>query len=242
MQVAHRQNTTGHIRFLGGVGLMEHALVPVTGGAGLVGVNAGDQQQLVLYLLLHRAQAVDIFQHRVLAVGRTGPDDQNQAVIFTGKDFLDLLIALGLFLLQVRAQGKLRFNLLRRGQFAVPLHGLFHVFSSPHSPVHTRSYRIIESSAAVCGKIYFSTRKMESKEDTTRILSLSGRRMRACLKCWSVGVNDLFRTSAGTKQSGNTESGWQRPESSKSGAKPSAWDPDANSGPRWAAGTPVPLP
>ena len=53
------------------VGLMEHAFVSVAGGAGLIGVNARNDEYLVGHLLLNRAQTRDVIEHRVLAIGKT---------------------------------------------------------------------------------------------------------------------------------------------------------------------------
>ena len=58
-----------HVRLMGGIGLVDHSLVALPVGAGLVGVDAGNDQQLFLHLLLDPDQPGDVVQHRFLRVG-----------------------------------------------------------------------------------------------------------------------------------------------------------------------------
>ena len=65
---------------------MQHPLVAGAVGAGFVGIDAGDDQDLILYLFLQRNQTVDIIHYAVLAVGRTGADDHHQPLIASVKN------------------------------------------------------------------------------------------------------------------------------------------------------------
>ena len=81
MQTADGNDALQHIRLLAGIRLMQHSLVAGTVGAGFVGIDAGDDQDLILYLFLQRDQTVDIIHYAVLAVGRTGADNHHQPMI-----------------------------------------------------------------------------------------------------------------------------------------------------------------
>ena len=65
--------------------MVQHTLIANACGTGLVGINAGDDDNFVRYLVLYLAQAVNVFQNGILTVGRAGANDQNQLVAFTGK-------------------------------------------------------------------------------------------------------------------------------------------------------------
>lgn len=81
MQTADGNDALQHIRLLAGIRLMQHPLVAGAVGAGFVGIDAGDDQDLILYLFLQRDQTVDIIHYAVLAVGRTGADNHHQPMI-----------------------------------------------------------------------------------------------------------------------------------------------------------------
>ena len=72
------------------------ALVAVARGAGLVGVDARDDENLVRHLVLYLAKLLDVRKHRVAMVRRAGPDDQQKAVALTVENRLNLLVALAL--------------------------------------------------------------------------------------------------------------------------------------------------
>ena len=57
MQLAYGDKPLEHIGRAVRVGLMKHSLVAVAGSPRLVGVNSGDDEDLVLDLLLHLTQA-----------------------------------------------------------------------------------------------------------------------------------------------------------------------------------------
>ncbi len=120
--MANGANTLVHIRLFTRVRLVEHTLVPGAGGAGLAGINAGNDQNFVRHLLLHLCQAVDIVNHRILPIRRARADHQQQLVALAADNGGDLLIPLVLVGSQLRRQGHLFFQLLRNGQLANKVH------------------------------------------------------------------------------------------------------------------------
>ena len=99
MQAADGHQAAQHIRAAGGVALMQHSLVADARSAGLVGVNAGNDDNLILHFFLQGTQAGNIVQHRVFPVGGAGADDQQQLVAFSRKDLADFFIVFGLLAL-----------------------------------------------------------------------------------------------------------------------------------------------
>jgi len=71
---------------------MQHALVALAGSPGLVGIDSGNQNNFVGNLLVQPAESGDIFQHRLLVVGRAGADDQQEFVGFAFKDLPDFFV------------------------------------------------------------------------------------------------------------------------------------------------------
>ena len=102
-----------HIRPCVRVGLVEHALVPLAGGAGLVRVAAGHDEDALGDLLLRLPQAAHIVEDAVLPVGGAGPDDEQQAVVLPGEYLLYLDVPL--------LEGPL--HLRREGVHLLDLHG-----------------------------------------------------------------------------------------------------------------------
>ena len=94
MQLPDGDEALEHIRLILRVRLVQHPLVALAGGTGLVGIAAGDNENLIFHLLLHPAQPLHIVQHAVRMVGRAGPDDQQQALVLAGEDFFQLDIPL----------------------------------------------------------------------------------------------------------------------------------------------------
>ena len=77
------------------IGLMQHAFITDADGPGLVRVNPGDQHQFFFYFFLHAGQAVNVVQYRVLVVGGTGANHQDEAVIAAGNNLPDFFISCG---------------------------------------------------------------------------------------------------------------------------------------------------
>ena len=96
-----------------GVGVVQQTLVTGALSARLVGVDARNDDELVLDLLGGFGKAVHVLKYRVLAVGRARADDEHLACILAGKDFGDLGIECLLF------GGKLG----RKRHFLADLHG-----------------------------------------------------------------------------------------------------------------------
>ncbi len=76
-----------------GVGVVQQALVASALGARLVGVDARNDDELVLDLLGGLGQSVHVLKHRILAVGRAWADDEHLTCVLAGKDFGDLGVA-----------------------------------------------------------------------------------------------------------------------------------------------------
>ena len=80
-----------------GVGVMQQTLVTGALGARLVGVDARNDDELVLDLLGGLGQAVHVLEDRILAVCGARTDDKYLARILAGKDLSDLGIECLLF-------------------------------------------------------------------------------------------------------------------------------------------------
>ena len=93
VQAADGDDALQHVGLLAGVGLVEHPLVAGTVGAGLIGVDPGDDAVLVLHLLLQGDKAADIVHHAVLPVGGAGADDEHQPPVTAVEDGLHLVNA-----------------------------------------------------------------------------------------------------------------------------------------------------
>ena len=94
VQLPDGNHALEHVRQLIRVRLVKHALIAVAGGAGLVCIDAGNDQNFILHAFLHAAQPGDIFQDRILAVGRAGPDDQKETVGLSREDLFQCAVVL----------------------------------------------------------------------------------------------------------------------------------------------------
>ena len=122
VQAADGDDALQHIGGFPGVGLVEKTLVAVAGGAGLVGVDPGNQNQLVRHRFLQFCQPLAVFQHRVLPVGGAGADDQHHFAAFSGENVGNFLVPAGFDLRKFGGQGVLLLDLLGNGQFALENH------------------------------------------------------------------------------------------------------------------------
>ena len=109
---------------------MQQSLVACAGRAGLVGIDARDDENFVLDLLLHLAQTADIIQHRVGVICRAGADNEQEPVILAGEDIADDLGAFFYDLLHFRRDRIHFFRFLRNRQLSFK----FHVHHSGISP------------------------------------------------------------------------------------------------------------
>lgn len=80
-----------------GVGVVQQTLVTGTLGTRLIGVDARNDDELVLDLLGGLGQTIHVLKYRVLAVGRARADDEHLACVLAGKDFGDLGVKCLLF-------------------------------------------------------------------------------------------------------------------------------------------------
>ena len=94
VQVPDGDQPLEDVRVRQGIGLVEHALVADARGARLVGIDARNDDELVFDGILDGAQAVDIVDHRIFVVRRTGADDEDHFVRAAGQDVLDLAVIL----------------------------------------------------------------------------------------------------------------------------------------------------
>ena len=115
MHIADGLDPFDDVRLLVQVRLMCHALVPDAGGARLVRVYPGDQEDTVLYPCLELGKARDVVADRVLFMGRTGADDQHQTTVLAGEDCCNFAVPLCLHLCQIGRQRDAREDLFRTG-------------------------------------------------------------------------------------------------------------------------------
>ena len=124
MHMPHGDQALDHIGLLRGVRLGGDALIAVAGGAGLIGVNPGHHQNLILDLFLNGNQPMDILQHRILPIRRAGADNQQDSIILAGKNICNLLVALCLGRCPFFGQGNGLLHLFRRGKLPEKFHVL----------------------------------------------------------------------------------------------------------------------
>ena len=104
------------------VGAVEEALVAGALGAGLRGVDAGDDDETILDVLRELCQARDVLEHGILAVRGARADDEELARILAGDDASDLLVKGDLLGGELRGEGHTLANLLRDGQATLEVH------------------------------------------------------------------------------------------------------------------------
>ena len=106
VHLSHRHQSCKKVRLLLGIRLMDDPLVALTGGAGLVGVDSGDQDQLVLHLLADLGQTIHIITDRILIVCGAGADDHQKLAAFSGEYGSDLCVSPGLHFCQFLGERK----------------------------------------------------------------------------------------------------------------------------------------
>ena len=75
---------------------MDDTLIPLAGGAGLIGIDSGDQDQPVLHFFIYFCQPVDIIADGILVVRGAGTDNHQEFIAFAGNDIADFPVALRL--------------------------------------------------------------------------------------------------------------------------------------------------
>ena len=111
-----------HILALGGVGLVDHALVALAGSTGLVGVYSRDNDDLILHLLLESCQAAGVIHDGILIVSGARPDDQQELVGLSGEYVGDHRVTLGLYRLYLVAERIKLLYFLRYGELSAEIH------------------------------------------------------------------------------------------------------------------------
>ena len=122
VQVADGHDALVHIGLGVGIGLVEHTLVALARGTGLVGVDAGDDDDLIRHLLLNSAETGNVFQHGLLVVSGARADDQDELVRGALKYGADARVARGLDLLHAGGQGVLLLHVPGDGELSVEIH------------------------------------------------------------------------------------------------------------------------
>ena len=122
MHMAHGDQSLDHIRLFQRIGLGRNALIAITGRTRLIRIDAGNHQDLILDLLLHRNQAGDIVNDRILPIRRAGADDQQQPMILTGENICDLLIPPRLGCRPLLGERNGLLHLFGRGKLAEKFH------------------------------------------------------------------------------------------------------------------------
>ena len=86
MQFPRRDHALEKVRARIGIRLVDQSLVAVSCGPGLIGINAGNDKDLVLDLLPQRDKPGNIIYNAVFVVRGAGTDDQGELVALAGKD------------------------------------------------------------------------------------------------------------------------------------------------------------
>ena len=107
------------------VWLMKHAFIALAGGSGLIGIDPGNENELIGNLFLHTAKPGNVFQNRLTVIGGAGADDQNHFAAVPGEYVPDGLIPFRLDPGQLIGQRVLLLDILRDRQFSFKLH-VFH--------------------------------------------------------------------------------------------------------------------
>ena len=99
------------------VRLMEHALVAVTGGTWLVGVDTRYDNKAVFGFFLDIDQAAGVVQDRILVIGGTRSDDDEKFIAFSADNLLNFFITFSLVGNELRRKRELFLDLCRSRQF-----------------------------------------------------------------------------------------------------------------------------
>ena len=94
MKVADGMKAVSHAGAFFRIRLVKHTLITVSGGSGLVGVDSGNQDQLILGILLKLYQTAGIIQDGILIVSRAGTNDNKKLVALSADCFFNFFIPL----------------------------------------------------------------------------------------------------------------------------------------------------
>ena len=95
------------------VGLVEHAFVADADSTRFAGIDARNDENFIFDLFLDFDQAVDIIEDGRFVIGRAGPDDEQETVVFPCQDVLDFFIPFRLDGFDLVVDGKLFHQFLR---------------------------------------------------------------------------------------------------------------------------------
>ena len=126
MELADGNDAGQHILFLFRIRLVEHALIAYALGAGLIGVNPGNNEELFADLMVHFREAGHIFQDSVFPVRRAGADEEQHTGILAGQDIGDFPVPVLLDFLNGDIGRVIPLDLLGKGHLADKFHGGTH--------------------------------------------------------------------------------------------------------------------
>ena len=115
MHFTDSDKTGQKIWFFLRIRLVHHAFVAISRGTRLIGINPGDNQDLILNGILYFPKPGKIVTYGVFVIGRTGTDNSQKLIGFSGKYIADFLIALIFQSFDSFGDGILSAN-LRRGR------------------------------------------------------------------------------------------------------------------------------
>ena len=110
MEVSYSNDTAFKVGHFGWIGLVEHTLVAVARSSGLTCIDSGDNDDLVLDLVLNSAQTVDIIENAVLVVSRAGTDDKQELIGFTAENLLYFSVTVVLDFCKIGSKRMSRFD------------------------------------------------------------------------------------------------------------------------------------
>ncbi len=90
MHFTHGDDAGQKVLPLAGVRLVDDAFIAVSGGAGFVGVDPGDQDQFIFYLVVDPGKPFYVLTDRILVIRGAGTDDDQKFVALAGDDGADL--------------------------------------------------------------------------------------------------------------------------------------------------------
>ena len=122
MELSGGDNASEHIRFFLRIRLMQQALIAVSGRPGLIGVDPGDDHNMILYLFLDIGKAPQIIHDTDFIVRGAGAYDQQELIAPAGKDLSDLRISLLFDPVHISGQGIHLLDLHRDRQLPFKIH------------------------------------------------------------------------------------------------------------------------
>ena len=130
MQISGGNDALEQVRPALRIRLMQQPFVTVSCGPGLIGIDTGNDEDMILYFLLDRGQTVHVIQNAVFVIRGAGADDQKDLVAAAGKDIQDLPVPFFLDPAHIGGGRELLLDLHGDCQFSFKIHihnhDLFH--------------------------------------------------------------------------------------------------------------------